>query len=83
MLSCAPDTLVATCCQIKNIQYRKCPKILHTKVADKMAYANSADPDQTAPSGVVWSGSKLFAIPLSIQRYNCINSKIYVKTVWN
>ena len=23
--------------------------------------ANSADPDQTAPSGVVWSGSTLFA----------------------
>ena len=28
-----------------------------------MAYANSADPDQTAPSGAVWSGSTLFAIP--------------------
>ena len=23
--------------------------------------ANSVDPDQTAPSGAVWSGSKLFA----------------------
>ena len=23
--------------------------------------ANSVDPDQTAPSGVVWSGSALFA----------------------
>ena len=23
--------------------------------------ANSADPDQTAPSGAVWSGSALFA----------------------
>ena len=33
------------------------------KVADKMAYANSADPDQTAPEGAVWSGSTLFAIP--------------------
>ena len=29
-----------------------------------MAYANSADPDQTAPE--VWSGSTLFAIQLSI-----------------
>ena len=31
-----------------------------------MAYANSADPDQTAPSGAVWSGSTLFAIILGI-----------------
>ena len=31
------------------------------KVADKMAYAKSADPDQT--EGAVWSGSILFAIP--------------------
>ena len=29
-----------------------------------MTYANSADPDQTAPQGAVWSGSTLFAIPL-------------------
>ena len=36
--------------------YVKCPKISHTKVSDKMAYANSADPDQTAPEGAVWSG---------------------------
>ena len=33
--------------------YSKCPKILYTKVADKIAYANSADPDQTASEGVV------------------------------
>ena len=31
---------------------------------------NSADPDQTAPVGAVWSGSKLFAIPLSILRFS-------------
>ena len=35
-------------------------------VSDKMAYANNADPDQTAPEGAVWSGSTLFGIPLSI-----------------
>ena len=29
----------------------KCPNILHTKVSHKLAYANSADPDQTAPKG--------------------------------
>ena len=27
-------------------------KFYYTKVADKMAYANSADPDQTAPEAV-------------------------------
>ena len=26
---------------------------------------NSVDPDQTAPSGVVWSGSALFAFAIS------------------
>ena len=33
--------------------YSKCPKISNTKVSDKMTYANSADPDQTAPKGAV------------------------------
>ena len=33
--------------------YGKCPKISNTKVSDKMPYANSADPDQTAPEGAV------------------------------
>ena len=31
--------------------YGKCPKNSNTKVSDKMTYANSADPDQTAPEG--------------------------------
>ena len=35
------------------IIYAKCPKISNTKVSDKMTYANSADPDQAAPSGAV------------------------------
>ena len=56
--------------------YGKCPKNSNTKVSDKMTYANSADPDQTAPEGAVWSGSTLFAIPLSILRNSCIKSKI-------
>ena len=29
--------------------YGKFPKILNNKRSDKMAYANSVDPDQTAP----------------------------------
>ena len=31
----------------------KCPKISYTKVSDKMALANSADQDQTAPEGAI------------------------------
>ena len=52
----------------------KCPKISYIKVSDKMAYENSADPDQTAPSGAgaVWSESTLFAFPLYILRNACI-----------
>ena len=63
----------------------KYPKISNTKVFEKMTYANrnSKDPDQTAPEGAVWSGSTLFAIPLSILRNGCIKNKIYVKIVWN
>ena len=37
--------------------YRNFPKF-----SDRV-WANSADPDQTAPRGAVWSGSTLFAIP--------------------
>ena len=37
----------------RTVGYGKCPKILYSKVSDKMAYANSADPDQTAPEGAV------------------------------
>ena len=33
--------------------YSKCPKILNTKVSDKMTYANCADPDQTSPERAV------------------------------
>ena len=47
----------------------------YTKVSDKMPHANSADPDQTAPSEAVWSGSALFAIPLSILKDTCIKKQ--------
>ena len=56
--------------------YSKYPEISNTKVSDKMAYANSADPDQTSPSGAVWSGSTVFASPQSILRDDCAKSKI-------
>ena len=38
--------------------YRNDPKF-----SDRQAWANSVDPDQTAPRGAVGSGSTLFAIP--------------------
>ena len=35
------------------------------KFSDRQVWANSADPDQTAPRGAVWSESSLFAIPFA------------------
>ena len=61
------------------IIYAKCSKISYTKVADRMAYSNSAEPDQIAPEGAFRSGSTLFAIPLGILRNKCIISKIQTK----
>ena len=43
---------------IEQQTYRNDPKI-----SDRQVWANSADPDQTAPWGAVWSGFTLFAIP--------------------
>ena len=48
-------------------------------MSDKMAYANSADPDQTAPEGAVWLGSTLFAIPLNMLRNKCIKNQNLVQ----
>ena len=47
--------------------YGKCSQTLYTKVSDKMANANSTDPDQ-----IDHSESTLFAMPLSILRNCCI-----------
>ena len=38
------------------MKYRNDPKF-----SDRQVWANSVDPDQTAPRGAVWSGSTLFA----------------------
>ena len=51
-----------------NASYRNFPKF-----SDRQAWANSADPDQTAPRGTVWSGSTLFAIPSA--SFECITLK--------
>ena len=40
------------------------------KFSDRQVWANSADPDQTAPRGAVWSGSTLVAIPSA--SFGCI-----------
>ena len=48
--------------------YRTVPKFLDTQV-----WANSADPDQTAPRGAVWSGSTLFAIPSA--SFRCVTQR--------
>ena len=40
-------------CILFLVLYGKCPKLSDNKVSDKMPYANSADPDQTAPEGAV------------------------------
>ena len=42
---------------------------LFPKVPGEMA--NSADPDQTAPSGAVWSGSTLFAYAILSVTFLC------------
>ena len=54
-------------------------------MSDKITYANSTDPDQTTPEGAVWSGSTLFAIPLSILREKKKHEKqnLGKKKVWN
>ena len=37
--------------------------LITVKFSDRLVWANSADPDQTARRGAVWSGSTLLAIP--------------------
>ena len=56
--------------------YGKCPDILYAKVSDKLIYANSAGQD---PEGAVWSGSTVFAMPLSIKKQLHKNKKIAKK----
>ena len=59
-----------------------CPKISYSKVADKMSYENSRDPDQTAPEGAVRSGSILFANPLSFKKQQHKKQNLG-QIVWN
>ena len=43
--------------------------------------ANSVDPDQTAPSGAVWSGSALFAILWDTLVYENLGQLPYYQAV--
>ena len=45
-------------------------RVMLLKDADRIA--NSADPDQTAPLGAVWSGSALFAQAYSVHKIRII-----------
>ena len=56
-LLCAQVILLVLSC-LSSYSYRNDPKF-----SDRYAWANSADPNQTAPRGAVWSGSTLFVIP--------------------
>ena len=42
-----------------------------------MAYANNADPYQTAPKGAVWSGSTLFAISTKYFKKELYKTQIF------
>ena len=52
------------------------------KFSDRQVWANSTDPDQTAPRGAVWSGSTLFAIPaasfgcITLRKPSCSNFRV-------
>ena len=43
------------------LTHNYCRLLCHLLVILKVIFANSVDPDQTAPKGAVWSGSTLFA----------------------
>ena len=54
-------------------QYGKCPKLSYTKVANKMTYANSIDPDQTCTTTIYYRS-------LTWNPFYCI--RIFPKEFW-
>ena len=60
-----PDCWNTSLICINNNNYRNDRTFL-----ERQAWANSADPDQTAPRGAVWSGSTQFATPSA--SFGCI-----------
>ena len=63
-----PETLAVLTLKFKQNSFDK--GVMHPKDADGMAY--SADPDQDAPLGAVWSGSLLFAWTFLSQNFESI-----------
>ena len=60
-------------CIILTYVYRNNPKFL-----DRQVWANSVDPDQTAPRGAVSSGSALLAIPFAYEPRHDKTNKVSV-----
>ena len=59
------------------------------KFSDRYAWANSVDPDQTAPRGAIWSGATLFFHSIcifwthySMVEPNCSNFSIITAVFW-
>ena len=67
------DGLTTSPCSVATNHQRFADYRIVPKFSDRQFWANSADPDQTAPRGAVWSGSTLFAIPST--SFGCITLK--------
>ena len=59
--------------QLCEYAYRNYPKF-----SDRSVWANSADPDRTAPQGAVWSGSSLLAIQYTSFWWNSLRFGVCV-----
>ena len=58
--------------------FGNCPKISYTSLCDKMAYANSADPDRTVSSAGVYTGcnSTKYFVKVTTQNKKKLGKKI-------
>ena len=56
------DSIVCPTINPLKRNHNNCRLLCHLLVILKVIFANSVDPDQTAPLGAVWSGSTLFAL---------------------
>ena len=58
-----------------------CPKILYNNLPDRIAYENSAGPDQTAPEGASDEGLHYLPFHSGILLNNCIKEKLRQKSM--
>ena len=68
---------------VRRLGLGKTNHLTYASLALNPRYANSADPDQTAPEGTVLSASSLFTIPRSIFKRQMHKKKNLSKKVWN